>query len=712
MNHFSKLTGDALEEHLSNYLVPKWSISSVKKFMNNQKLFEKEEIFGEWVRGSSASAMAGTAYHHAVAKFFEEFKKGKTLSFDETLQHGHQRIEEFTASEFKTTKQLPTVEAIKLELYKKVNMLLTSFFKEVEAYLDDVEEVLDVEPTYMRFVTISGEDIPIPLKAKPDLVYVNKAGELAILDHKSKYAYTAEEEVDFEYSWQSLSYTLVVEEELAAGTFAAAEKRHPKIKEGVRRFCFYENKNSLNRDGKNQIRKIEIDIQESRPLYEAMLLEPVLAMVKAVSDPDFVYLMNPNDKLTDGGEMVDFWIKSRIEEPENFPNIREAAVAKLNQKKKEIAAKQLRNIPQHVIEEFKKNTRKFLSFSPMENATPAERIEHRLRALSTPLLVKVKEVIEGHSNDLFLLEVDAGVKISSIFKHHLDIAAALGEDKVRIRQSLVKREGSSYVGIEVSKINQHPIFTPAPDHTWKIPIGKDNFGNTIGWDLANASTPHLLGGGASGSGKSVAIRSMIHSLQANKGSEVEIIILDPKYEFVDMKAKGFEVYNDIEEIETFMGCLVEDMQQFFKTGQKSSKKRVIFFDEVNDALQQAKSGKELETHALQEVGTYANGNTKVERVKTGEDKSMKENILMIAQKARSAGIHLALFAQRLTAKAMDGDSKVNFPVRLCFAMPSEIDSRVILDQSGAEFLNGKGDGLLISPEYKEPQRIQSFMVKE
>jgi S-DNA-T family DNA segregation ATPase FtsK/SpoIIIE len=108
------------------------------------------------------------------------------------------------------------------------------------------------------------------------------------------------------------------------------------------------------------------------------------------------------------------------------------------------------------------------------------------------------------------------------------------------------------------------------------------------------------------------------------------------------------------------------------------------------------------------VGIYKNGMPKMKREKVGEIKALEENLRILLQKGRSTGYRIMAATQRASVKVITGDAKVNFPVLICFRVPKEADSRVVLDESGAESLAGRGDGLIKSPEYKSTVRFQAF----
>ena len=109
-----------------------------------------------------------------------------------------------------------------------------------------------------------------------------------------------------------------------------------------------------------------------------------------------------------------------------------------------------------------------------------------------------------------------------------------------------------------------------------------------------------------------------------------------------------------------------------------------------------------------EVGNYKDGRIKYERVKIGVYKSLEENLRILLQKGRSLGFRILAATQRASTKIITGDAKANMPVQICFRVPKEIDSRVVLDEAGAESLTGRGDGLIKSPEYLGIIRFQSY----
>jgi len=685
---YKSYSKEQYEELFSNFLINSWSYSKVSAFSRHEKCFEMNYIFGIFSK-SSAVSIAGKAYHHALNYYFSQKKLGVKVGLVELEQSAFAYIDEVPANQWKLQKTLPTVEECKAKATKAVTFLLKSFVGEIRTYEDDIKEILEVELYCNEFLVINGVDIPLPCHAMIDLIVRTKKDRIAIIDHKSVNAYSGDDEIALSIGEQAITYVKCYEE---------------KMKVRVDEVWFLENKTSENKDKSPQIHPFKLDIDDdTRRLYEAMLYESLKRMIDAVGDPDYVYLINKNDNFVDLAEIYDFWARTMIAEVEDF-NIDESKKPLVAKRLKKIRDASVKVINPKVIKNFKENASKFIQYDiSTADMTKSEKIEHVLRSFGT--IVKVAYQLKGYSSDTFLLEFSAGVKISSIYSHRLDLANALDVPNVRMTTDLVMHEGRSYLGLEVSKKREHDlIFDMAELQEMRIPLGKDNFENTVIWDLNNQATPHALVCGATGSGKSVLIRSTVEYAKA-AGID-EIVILDPKFEFMDLASNKVSVYNDIILIEAKMSHLVMEMNELVKTGRK--KKTLIVFDEFADAVANSRSGKELDVYETVEVGRYANGMPKTKREKVGEIKSLEENLRILLQKGRSTGYRIIAATQRASVKVITGDAKVNFPVQICFRVPKEADSRVVLDESGAESLAGRGDGLIKSPEYKSTVRFQAF----
>lgn len=666
MHAYKNLPKDELQELFSQFLIASWSYSKVTSFARNEKAFEMNYIFGLYGK-NSATSVAGNAYHEALRWYFGQKKGGETPDLPELEQVAFQYIEDVEANWWRLQKTTPTIEECQKKACTTVSALLKNFVGEVSTYESDIEEIIDVELKGEEFVTVNGVDIPLPCKYQIDLVVRTKSGKIAIIDHKSKASYTGDDEIALSIGVQAITYVLAYEERTGVQ---------------VGEVWFIENKYSQNKDKSPQLQAFKIEITpDVRRLYEALLYEPLRRMISAVNDPDYVYLINDADNYVDRAELYDFWARTMISEVEDF-NVEESKKELVSKRLKKIRDASISSVSPQVIKNFKENAASFIQYDlSNKNMTQEQKIEHVLRSFG--IIVRVAHKFDGYSSNTYLLEVSAGVKVSSIHSRRLDIANALDVNNVRISNELIVHEGRSYLSIDFAKKREaNLIFDASALQGMKIPIGKDNFDNTIVWDLENQSTPHVLICGATGSGKSVCIKStMEYALLADVN---RIVILDPKFEFTEYNhRRRVKVHNDIEDIEAAMSNLVQEMNECVRSGYNS--KTLIVFDEFADAVAQARKGKAL----------------------MGE-KSLEENLRILLQKGRSTGFRIVAATQRASVKVITGDAKVNFPVQICFRVPKEADSRVVLDEGGAESLAGMGDGLIKSPEYNQVVRFQAY----
>lgn len=671
MNKYASYTNDQLEEHFSNYLIDSWSYSGVSCFARNEKAFEMQYVYREKDR-MSISAIAGQAYHAALEYFFSSFSD-KGFNPVDLTKAAYDYLDAVEPSRWRLTDRIDTVEGAIAEATMKVNKLIENFASEVDLYTDEIARVLGVEQKYEQWVVVNGVDIPLPLHLVIDLIVELKDGRIVIIDHKSKSKFTPEDEVALVHGQQAVTYVVGYE----------AANQGVRVSE----VWFIENKDAPNKDKSAQLRKhIVIMDNDNRRLYEALLYEPLRRMLEAVSNPDYIYTLNKDDNFTDKAVLYDFWARTQISEIEDFPTVPDNKKELLSKRQRKIKDSGIGSISPKIITKFRENAAQFITFDYFNsNMTNSEKIEHILRTFGVK--VQVAHVIEGFSCDTYLCDLAPGTEVFSVFRHSLDLAYALDVPKVRVDSVLVMYEGKSYVGIEVNKKRTEVLlWDKSLVEGHKIPLGMDNFHRTIYWDLDNQTTPHALVCGSAGSGKSVELISILHYAKA-AGIE-DIIIFDPKYEFLMVAPEGVEVVNEIPDIEARMAGLVAEMNERIKARQ--SKLTLVIFDEFADANDQARTSKQL-----------AEG-----------EKTLQENCKMLTQKGRSCGFRFIAATQRADTKTINGTIKVNFPVLVCFRVPKGLDSKVVLDTEGAEALAGGGDGLLRSPEYQDHLvRFQGFYRK-
>ena len=667
MSVYSSYSNTQLEELFSNFLIDSWSYSKVASFARNEKEFEMRYVYREPSR-KSATIVAGNAYHEALKRFFANLYEGVATDLPEMEQIAFAYIDDVPASDWKIQKTTPTVEECRIKATKSVKSALLNFVKEQSVYTEGLAEILAVEQKMQEWLTINGVDVPLPCVFVCDLVVRMNDGRVVVIDHKLRSKFTDDNEAAFTFGKQAITYAKGFE-----------SRSGLKVDE-----CwFIENKDATNKDGSPQLKCFRIELtDDSRKLYESLLYEPLKRMIEAVSNPDYVYLINDADNYIDRAEMYNFWAKTMIAEIDDF-NIPETKKDLIAKRIKKIRDASTAAISPRVISKFKKQAASFITYDLTNtDMTDKEKIEHVLRSFGMP--VQVAHEIQGYSCKTYLLQIAAGIKIASIAKYKLDIANALNVTSVRIGENLSMYDGKAYLAIESPQRSGETLYWTESDlEQDKIPIGKDNFGQVVFWNLKNHSTPHVLICGATGSGKSVSIISTLYYALSN-GIQ-DIYIMDPKYEFCEFgNTHGVKVFNDIDEIELEMAILVEEMQQRAK--QRKSKCTLIIFDEFADAVASARPTKLL-SHG---------------------EKSLEENLKMLLQKGRSLGFHIIAATQRASTQVITGDAKVNFPVQICFRVPKAIDSKVVLDEEGAETLNGRGDGLIKSPEFDNVVRFQGY----
>lgn len=691
MSHqYKALPDDQLQDLFSTFLIDSWSYSKVSQFARNEKAFEMQHIYGLYGK-LSTSSIAGNAYHSAVEYYFTNLKDGLVLPLVELEAAAFQYLNGVAANKWKLGKTTPTVEEAMIKATKTVVSLLKNFYQEKALYEDDIAEILFIEIKGSAWVTINGVDIPLPCHFKIDMVARLKTGEIVIIDHKSKGSFTDDDEAVLSIGVQAMTYVLCLEETKGLQ---------------VSEVWFMENKYSQNKDKSAQLIRIPVKITpDTRRLYEALLYEPVKRMISAVRDPDYIYLINESDNFVDKAELYDFWCRTMLNEfsVDSF-NIDDAKKELVSKRLKKVRDSSLAPVSVNIIREFKKSAAAFIQYDlSVTNMTHQEKIEHTFKTFGK--MVRVAQTFEGYSSSTFLIEVSAGVMVKDLFKHNLDVANALDAPNARFSRELVKYEGKSYVSMDIDKVRTESLLYN-PDHRdgFKIPIGKDNFGRTVYWDMDNQSTPHMMVCGATGSGKSVFLDCII--AYAKEAGINNIIILDVKKEFGKYAGPGVDVINKIRDIEAAVKGCVDEMDQRIDAG--ISEKVLVVFDEYPNAVEKARKGPELKRYDDVMAGNYANGMPKFKRECVGEEASLSDNMGQLLEKGRSSGFRVIVGMQRASTQIISGDMKNNMPVRVCFSVQKVVDSQVVLDEAGAEKLQGKGDGLLRSPEYRDTVRFQSY----
>ena len=325
--------------------------------------------------------------------------------------------------------------------------------------------------------------------------------------------------------------------------------------------------------------------------------------------------------------------------------------------------------------------------------------------------------VEGPTVTLFKVDLPSGVRVSKVTNLTDDIALALAAPGVRIFAPI---PGTNYVGIEVPNRNRQMVYLPdvlaaAGPGPLQVAIGEDVEGHAIVHDLAKM--PHVLIAGTTGSGKSVEVNSMIMSiLMRATPAEVRFIMVDPKrVEFAPYEGIPHlyvPVVTECREASSALSWAVAEMERRLKMFSKCGVRNIITFNEKARAAQAAdeaaeKRGEEPPENPYGEPIPYiVIVIDELADLMMNVGKEVEFSISRIAQLARAAGIHLIIATQRPSTTVVTGLIKANITCRIGLTVASGIDSRVILDSTGAENLIGMGDMLLAKPEYPKPIRIQ------
>lgn len=360
------------------------------------------------------------------------------------------------------------------------------------------------------------------------------------------------------------------------------------------------------------------------------------------------------------------------------------------------------------IELLSKPTAKFTSDSQELLIENGNKIVKTLASFG--IVVEVVNINSGPTVTSYELKPEAGIKVSRIVNLSNDLSLALATTGIRIEAPI---PGKPFVGIEVPNVNKDMVslrdlfsFTDfdIEDNDLTVALGKNLFGKPIFAKINEM--PHLLIAGATGSGKSVCINTIIMSLIFKYSpDDVEFIMIDPKRVELSVyngipHLKGRKVVYDsaratnsleyavkemVDRYEKFAKNKVRDIGSFnellARRGEKKMSYFVIIVDELSDLMME--SSKEVENY-----------------------------ITRLAQMGRAAGVHLIIATQRPSVDVITGVIKANIPSRISFQVSSAIDSRTILDMAGAEKLLGKGDMLYYPAKFPKPMRVQGAFVAD
>ena len=409
---------------------------------------------------------------------------------------------------------------------------------------------------------------------------------------------------------------------------------------------------------------------------------------------------------------------SKKKEEETSPDVIDANLFKQVEEQKEDKTKEVLQLehtiteedenyefpPVQLLAEPEKKANKGGKKAVMDTAT---RLQKTLYSFGVS--AKVENVSVGPAITRYELKPAEGVRVSKIANLSDDIALNLAAESIRIEAPI---PGKQAVGIEIpNKENEVVHFREIiesaafQEHKSKLAfgLGKDVAGEPVVTDIAKM--PHVLIAGATGSGKSVCINTLISSIiYKAKPSEVKLLMVDPK-------VVELSVYNGIPHLlipvvtdpKKAAGALAWAVQEMENRYQIFAKKGVRDIKGYNEVSKQEDGG------VLPQIVIIIDELADLMMVAS---KDVEDSICRLAQKARAAGMHLVIATQRPSVDVITGIIKANIPSRISFAVSSQIDSRTILDMVGAEKLLGKGDMLFYPAGAPKPTRVQGAFVSD
>lgn len=646
------------------------SYSAIVTFLNNQVEFQKRYIAKIYDNPKTPSLVVGTSFHKAMETFYD--KDGGNVQA--AIEAGLEEMSYVSDSEIDFGKT-----GSREKMIQDYTRLVNKYFEEAPHY----NEVVDVEKRLEASIA------NVPMVGVIDMVVRDNG--LRLIDYKTVTAYSPDDEESYKYLMQAYIYLVLAEAE---------------YNQEVTEVVFKEIKKTINRDGSPQCRDVAFD-RQSVLAFAPIAKKIITNVFEYVNDDQSKFFPNMNDRMN-GANSMDIIANQQ----EGFD------AAKIKRQVRVADTFEQQNV---VIDD--------------GTGTDEEKILRKL--IEFGIGGKMGETYVGPQVIKYTMQPNRGVSMKRIADKASDLAIALESESVRIEAPIA---GTNLVGIEIP--NKDRKVVPLTDEhlkpgTFKFPIGMDAFGKVHYCDVVE--TPHLLIAGQTGAGKSVMINVILDCLTKQLTPEqMKLVLIDPKevelamYEG-DEHLDGDIITNPKDASEKFH-WLVEEMGRRYKELRKQRVRDVadydgkmprivVAVDEFADLMMTSKKNplsnvdyEGLKDAILDEVTLTGGKLTKaalkaaVKRVNDNTPPSAEESIIRLAQKARAVGIHLILATQRPSADVVTGLIKANIPTKIAFSVTNSINSKIILDDVGAESLTGKGDLLYSDPTAKSLQRLQGLYI--
>lgn len=646
------------------------SYSAIVTFLNNQVEFQKRYIAKIYDNPKTPSLVVGTSFHKAMETFYD--KDGGDVQA--AIEAGLEEMSYVSDSEIDFGKT-----GSREKMMQDYTRLVNKYFEEAPHY----DEVVDVEKRLEASIA------NVPMVGVIDMVVRDNG--LRLIDYKTVTAYSPDDEESYKYLMQAYIYLVLTEAE---------------YNQEVTEVVFKEIKKTINRDGSPQCRDVAFD-RQSILAFAPIAKKIITNVFEYVNDDRSKFFPNMNDRMN-GANSMDIIANQQ----EGFD------AAKIKRKVRVADTFEQQNV---VVDD--------------GTGTDEEKILRKL--IEFGIGGKMGETYVGPQVIKYTMQPNRGVSMKRIADKASDLAIALESESVRIEAPIA---GTNLVGIEIP--NKDRKVVPLTDEylnpgTFKFPIGMDAFGKVHYCDVVK--TPHLLIAGHTGAGKSVMINVILDCLTKQlTPDQMKLVLIDPKEVELAMYDGDEHLEGDIitspKDASEKFHWLVEEMGRRYKELRKkrvrdiadyegNMPRIVVVVDEFADLMMTSKKNPlsnidydMLKEAVLDEVMLTGGKLTKaalkaaVKRVNDSTPPSAEESIIRLAQKARAVGIHIILATQRPSADVVTGLIKANIPTKIAFSVTNSINSKIILDDIGAESLTGKGDLLYSDPTAKSLQRLQGLYI--
>lgn len=678
----------------------------MRLFSSNPIMFRVKYVNQDVINSAtSITLVLGSAFHKAMEVYYGGSDQVVITSESEAVRFGLQAGLDYLEAYNEGFIEYTTHIKDRATANKKLAFMFNTYV----SWLKEKDDTVSTEEELEAYIDVEwqGEriNLPVALAGRLDRLARRKDGKLVLIDYKTCSRFSDPDKIDGAKILQSIMYFLLV---------------YAKYGEAPYSMEYHEVKHSESRDGV-QVKPYEI-VFEEMPLFFSFFFRFYHDMTRALNG-EMVYVPNVDAMFDNEVAMVSYI--HRLDEPEETAKLLEKHQVKNISEllKHEIHnAGNMRRLLKTVEQQLNAQT---IDYSTMK---PEEKIIHKLNEYG--IIMKFDSVQQGNAVDLYRYTPSVGVKMSKLESYVKDIELVLGKTNVRI---LAPIPGTTMVGFEVPKGGERQFVGTAPkSKDLTVAIGVDVHGTEQYINIEDA--PHILIAGATGGGKSVMLRSILNSIEGN----ADFWLADPKaVELHDIKSKRYA--EEPEDIRAMFEDLAMEMDRRYVIMKEQGKRTwegkpiVCVIDEFGDFILQNPEGMEAGNY-----DSWTRGRLKREFEKRNPDYdcsnfsketfisclmaddeerigkysslTAEKLVVKLAQKARAAGIHLIITTQRPDVKVITGRIKANIPTRIALRTTSEIDSRIILDQPGAEQLTGKGDALVLRSDSSDLVRIQGYSI--